>query len=97
MDTHKRVSRISRVLKVLRGLCRDCPNPAIPGKILCAKCRNKRNENSKKYMRKIRERYIIEHRCTRCGAPLEADEKRTCFNCRHKATKYKHGGIYAAC
>lgn len=75
------------------GLCVKCMREAVRGKTLCIMHLQKARINAHKNNASRRQKYIKEHRCTRCSAPVE-DGSRTCMNCRDRNTKYR-GGIYA--
>ena len=56
-----------------QGLCVSCGKPAVPGKVFCQKCANKKNR--KKRLKKLenatdpRWLWVEEHRCYLCGKP----------------------------
>lgn len=77
-----------------RGLCVKCPNPAVPGILVCEKCREKQHIINIKSKPRIVKKYKEQRRCIGCSAPLESDDKVTCMNCRCPATKYSQGGVW---
>lgn len=73
------------------GICYQCYHrPAENGIGMCSSCQ----EVGKERHRRNRQKRIKERLCTRCGAPLEEGEYRTCVNCSHFSTKYLYGGIF---
>jgi hypothetical protein len=76
-----------------KGMCRTCYiRPAMEGIKACEQCR----ETYIKRLKKRTKEYKENNQCPRCGAPLEEDEGTMCFNCNHKDTKYRNGGIFNA-
>ena len=72
-----------------KGLCTvgGCSNFAIGGRNVCKEHLDKRRKSDRNRMRKVREIWRLEGKCTRCGVPLhkEMDEGCvTCINCRTK-------------
>jgi hypothetical protein len=63
------------------GLCIECPNKALAGKLKCAECTEKQNIRNMKNNKISKQRYIDEGRCYMCSAPLDENEGRTCCNC----------------
>lgn len=67
------------------GLCVDCSDWALPGRIRCKKHQESLRPLMRKALRKIRARRRDEGRCTSCGVPLHSDMdtgKVKCLNCR---------------
>jgi uncharacterized OB-fold protein len=62
----------------LRGLCLFCNNKALPGHSLCEKHLLSHNESN----RKMKENYVLEGKCPKCGGPLLEDENRYCMVCQ---------------
>jgi predicted nucleic acid-binding Zn ribbon protein len=72
-------------IKSLEGMCVYCwTKPAHACFVGCEECLDKRRKRAKALNKKSVARYIRERKCTRCSAPLEEEEYRVCFNCRHK-------------
>ena len=80
-----------------KGLCRDCPLPALPFRVHCIKHGEKYRlsfqkwlkkpgnyQRQREHVKKFKELYRKTNRCTKCSAPLgEQDEGCTsCVNCR---------------
>src|SRR5574343_946652 len=96
MNIETKQQRRKRYLKKVRsGRCVSCTNAASKGSVYCDHHRQYNREKSARHNKKRLQRYIKEHRCTRCSAPLEENEGRTCMNCNDPETKYRNGGIYA--
>ena len=81
--------KTSRYFKaILSGLCGLCyKRPSIGGKKHCKRCGDYRAKKQKEKNIKKRKRYLEQHRCLSCSAPLEEEDTRYCFNCRHGDTK----------
>jgi hypothetical protein len=81
--------KTSRYFKaILLGLCGLCyKRQPTGGKKYCKKCLDVRALNKKSFNIKQRKKYLEQHKCLSCSAPLEEEDTRYCFNCRHGDTK----------
>lgn len=70
-------------LKHIReGRCVSCYERATANSTYCVRHRDMSRARSSRNNAGIRKRYKDEHRCPRCGAPLDDTECVTCVNCR---------------
>ena len=90
------ISREYRQRHKDKGLCTSCSNRAVRGYTYCADCLLKMSvryrtryssdlqwaERERQRAKATRQKRISEHRCTRCGSPLQEDEVRDCNACR---------------
>lgn len=70
-----------------RGECSRCGLPAVGSLSMCAKHLQSYRDKSNRTNPVQKQKYIDARKCVRCGAPLEEQDGRTCFNCAHKDTR----------
>jgi hypothetical protein len=75
------------------GLCIDCSNEAMPGRLRCVCCGDRENKNGKRLRRlypekmrakdqRIRQKRLALGLCPNCGGLRDEPSKKTCINCR---------------
>lgn len=84
MPSNPITKRKNHYKNIRAGRCVACYEPAMANSVYCVKHREMARIRSERNNPGIRKRYKEEHRCLRCGAPLEEDDhvRVTCVNCR---------------
>jgi hypothetical protein len=71
-----------RKKNIAQGLCRECPQPAISGQVMCKKHAEIERIRCAEKNRNIVQKRLENGLCTRCGTPLIEGEATRCVNCR---------------